>query len=67
MSNTKQFIDICGDNGTKAKLACYFTNVGGKGELETLLKAIKARESPHADCLGSWKNYCIENQGKQID
>jgi uncharacterized protein YqgV (UPF0045/DUF77 family) len=66
LSNTKQFIDICGENGTKAKLACYFTNVEGKGELETLLKAIKARESPHADCLNSWKT-CIENQGQEID
>jgi len=66
LSSTKQFIDICGDNGTNAKLACYFTNVGGKGELETLLKAIKARESPHADCLNSWKT-CIESQGQQID
>jgi uncharacterized protein YqgV (UPF0045/DUF77 family) len=66
LSSTKQFIDICTDNGTNAKLACYFTNVGGKGELETLLKAIKARESPHADCLNSWKT-CIESQGQQID
>jgi len=66
LSSTKQFIDIGGDNGTKAKLACYFTNVGGKGELETLLKAIKARESPHADCLNSWKT-CIESQGQQIN
>lgn len=66
LSNTKQFIDICGDNGTKAKLACYFTNVGGKGELETLLKAIKAKDSPHADCLDCWKK-CIESQGSQID
>jgi hypothetical protein len=66
LSSTKQFIDICGDNGTKAKLACYFTNVGGKGELETLLKAIKARESPHADCLNDWRT-CIESQGQQID
>jgi len=66
LSNTKQFIDICGENGTKAKLACYFTNVEGKGELETLLKAIKARESPHADCLNSWKT-CIERQGQQIN
>jgi len=63
--STKQFIDISGDNGTKAKLACYFTNVGGQGELETLLKAIKARESPHADCLNSWKT-CIESQGQQM-
>lgn len=66
LSSTKQFIDICTDHGTKAKLACYFTNVGGKGELETLLKAIKAKDSPHADCLNSWKT-CIESQEKQIN
>jgi hypothetical protein len=64
--STKQFIDICGDNETNAKLACYFTNVGGKGELETLLKAIKARDSPYADCLNSWQT-CIESQGKEIN
>ena len=66
LSSTKQFIDICGDNATNTKLACYFTNVGGKGELETLLKEIKARESPYADCLDSWKN-CIESQGQEIN
>ena len=66
LSSTKQFIDICTDHGTKAKLACYFTNFEGKGELETLLKAIKARESPHADCLDSWKT-CIESKGQQIN
>ncbi|HEY9299513.1 MAG TPA: DUF3226 domain-containing protein [Phormidium sp.] len=64
--STKQFIDICGDNGTKAQLACYFTNVGGKGELETLLKEIKAIQSPYADCLNSWQT-CIESQGKEIN
>lgn len=66
LSSTKQSIDICGDNGTNAKLACYFTNFGGRGELETLLKAIKVRESPYADCLDSWK-ICIETQGKEIN
>ncbi|NJK72936.1 MAG: hypothetical protein HC942_00670 [Microcoleus sp. SU_5_6] len=66
LSSTKQFIDICGDNATNAKLACYFTNFGGRGELETVLKAIKARESSYADCLDSWKT-CIENQGKEIN
>ncbi|MEG4817007.1 DUF3226 domain-containing protein [Microcoleus sp. K5-D4] len=66
LSSTKQFIDICGDNGTNSKLACYFTNFEGKGELETLLKAIKAKDSPYADCLDSWK-ICLENKGKKIN
>ncbi|MEG4085035.1 DUF3226 domain-containing protein [Microcoleus sp. POL10_C6] len=66
LSSTKQFIDICTDHGTNAKLACYFTNVGGKGELETLLKTIKARESPHADCLDSWRSCIKEKEGKEI-
>jgi hypothetical protein len=38
LSSTKRFIDIYGDNETNAKLACYFTNFEGKGELETLLR-----------------------------
>ena len=66
LSSTKQFIDISGDNGTNAKLACYFTNVGGRGELETLLKAIKAKDSPYADCLDSWRSCIEEKEGKEI-
>jgi hypothetical protein len=66
LSSTKQFIDICTERGTTSKLACYFTNVRGKGELETLLKAIKARESPYADCLDSWRSCIEEKEGKKI-
>jgi hypothetical protein len=39
----------------------YFTNVNGQGELETVLKAIKSRDSPHADCLESWRR-CLESK-----
>ncbi|TYQ24661.1 hypothetical protein PseudUWO311_18100 [Pseudanabaena sp. UWO311] len=47
------------------QLACYFTNLDGQGELETVLKAIKKEESIHADCLESWKN-CLVSNGKTI-
>jgi len=47
------------------QLGCYFTNVNGQGELETVLKTIKTELSPHADCLESWRN-CLEGTGKNI-
>lgn len=46
-------------------IACYITNVAGKGELETLLKEIKSKDSVYADCLDSWKE-CLEAEGKTI-
>ena len=42
------------------------TNVHGKGELETVLKAIKSQESIYADCLESWREY-LEGKGKKIN
>lgn len=47
------------------QLACYFTNLDGQGELETVLKTIKKGESIHADCLESWKR-CLDNNDKTI-
>ena len=47
------------------QFACYFTNLDGQGELETVLKAIKQKESIHADCLESWKS-CLDSNGKTI-
>ncbi len=41
------------------QIACYFVNINGKGELETLLKSIKSQPSPKADCLEAWKT-CVE-------
>lgn len=59
-NKTQEFVSIAGDN-YEFSLACYFTNVGGQGELETLLRCIKARQSPAADCLSAWQD-CWERQ-----
>jgi hypothetical protein len=45
------------------QIACYFVNVSGVGELETLLKEIKAKDSTYADCLSSWQ-VCLQKNGK---
>lgn len=46
-------------------IATYFTNVNGKGELETLLKVIKNRDSSYADCLENWRE-CISSKNNII-
>jgi hypothetical protein len=43
------------------ELAAYFTNVNDSGELETLLKEIKSKDSSYADCLESWQD-CLKNK-----
>ncbi len=47
------------------ELACYFMNVEGIGELETVLKAIKAKESLYADCLQNWRD-CLKSHNQEI-
>jgi hypothetical protein len=51
--------------GVNVEIACFLTNINGIGELETVLKAIKNRDSVYADCLESWKDCLIKN-GKSI-
>ncbi|MGK7931074.1 MAG: DUF3226 domain-containing protein [Microcystaceae cyanobacterium] len=46
-------------------IACYFINVDGQGELETLLRRIKHHDSPYADCLEDWEK-CINDKEKKI-
>ena len=60
IKNISEFIKIDIDADTSVEIACFFTNVDGKGELETLLKAIKPNEqsSNYADCLEQWRN-CV--------
>lgn len=47
------------------EIACYMTNVDGYGELETVLKKIKSKDSPFADCLEHWKR-CLEEKSQSI-
>ncbi|MDI9875333.1 hypothetical protein [Flectobacillus rivi] len=39
-------------------------NVGGKGELETILRLIKNHPSSNADCLEQWQN-CLSEKVSQ--
>lgn len=62
VSDEEQFISATAEVGGdeyKIQIACHLVSVGGKGELETVLKAIKTKNSTYADCLESWKN-CVE-------
>ncbi|MEQ8466228.1 DUF3226 domain-containing protein [Coleofasciculus sp. E1-EBD-02] len=65
LSQTGKFIEISTATGEVIKLSCYFTNVDGKGELETVLKTIKSQDSTFADCLVSWRD-CLNQEGKSI-
>jgi uncharacterized protein YqgV (UPF0045/DUF77 family) len=46
LDQVNQFIDLNFED-YQIQLACYFTNVDGQGELETVLKAIKSQDSTH--------------------
>lgn len=64
--NTKEFISNPIDDDLDVKIAGFFTNIDGEGELETVLKAIKLKDSVFADCLyENWKD-CLINKGKTI-
>lgn len=46
-------------------ISCHVLNLNGVGELETLLRNVKSKESVYADCLNAWKD-CLEAKGKEI-
>lgn len=64
LEEVKKFINVTLDD-INIQLACYFTNVDGRGELETVLKNIKNKDSVYANCLESWKD-CLKSHGKEI-
>lgn len=45
------------------EIGCYIMNVSGSGELETVLKAIKSKDSTYADCLEAWRD-CLKGKGE---
>ncbi|CAA6813620.1 MAG: Unknown protein [uncultured Aureispira sp.] len=56
IQNFRCFEDFQLDGFGRVEIACHFMNVDGQGELETVLRAIKTKESPHADCLNTWRD-----------
>lgn len=66
ISKMNHWITVPVDAEVSVEISCYFMNVGGKGELETVLKAIKCKPSTHADCLDKWRE-CIETEHKLTD
>jgi len=48
------------------EFACYFTNVEGQGEPETVLKKIKSQDYTYADCLEDWMEKLFK-QARKID
>ena len=54
---------VFGDN-PPIDFSTFIMNIDGKGELETLLKAIKSKDSIIADCLDAWQQ-CIPKE-KQL-
>lgn len=61
--DTDQFVNISAKIGNEVydfTVSCFLVNVDEKGELETLLKTIKAESSVYADCLAEWRK-CVEN------
>jgi hypothetical protein len=65
IKNTNKLYVVDVGEDSSVEIACHFMNVNGTGELETVLKAIKTKDSPHADCLNTWKA-CLEAQGETI-
>ncbi len=66
IESTNELINIKLDEFTTINFACYFANIDGNGELETLLKAIKKQDSAFADCLNEAWQSCIKTKGKKV-
>jgi hypothetical protein len=64
LDRVNQFTDLNFEDH-QIQLACYFTNVNKKGELETVLRAIANQDTTYANCLECWRE-CVTNSGREI-
>ena len=65
IEEVSKFISINSPTIGDIQIACYFININGNGELETLLKVIKSQDSSYADCLEAWQD-CLKANDKEI-
>jgi len=47
------------------KIACHILNIGGSGDLDTVLKQIAKNSSIFADCLNGWRK-CLQENNKEV-
>ena len=66
LSDVNKFVENDMDDLLKVKVSCFFTNVNGEGELETVLKSIKTKTSYFADCLYDGWCECLVKKGLVI-
>lgn len=67
ISDTHQLVTLTTIDTEIIQIACYFLNVDGQGELETLLRRIKHHDSSIADCLENCLKECLKNNPKDIN
>ena len=65
LTRAKEFVDFQTNDGSAIQISCFFTNIDGQGELETVLKAIKTQDSTFADCIYTGWLECWQNKGKK--
>ena len=66
-SKPNELGSIVFDSGTpeeiEVKVACFFVGLNDKGEIEDLLKMIKSKPSPLADCIDKNLPHCLKENG----
>lgn len=67
-TSVSEFIPVKARSGAidyELNMACFLTHIKERGELETVLKAIKTKPSPCADCLEQWRD-CLNEEGEIV-